>query len=205
MERKSCFWSGIYCYYIFRLFINENEKLYSTLSVVAYIILFCEIWGLSNAGEGLGYDMGFGYRMEMASIIFLSRFLYKKRTKVYLFLSFLCILLAIIYGARANIVGYGFFILVYFLWVRKVNSKMIFLSLFIIIAGLLASSRSFLIYLYDLFTTVGISSRTLYKMIFSDNAFASPSRTKLIWPVLIDALKKMPIYKMYGAYGDRSL
>jgi O-antigen ligase len=198
-------WAGIYCYYIFRLFKNEDEKLFSTLKALAIVILLFEIWGFADHNEGYGYDMGFGYRMEMAAIIFLAQYLNNKRNTRYLVLSLACMAFAILYGSRASIVGYGVFILVYFIWSKQINRRMVFLSVLVIITGVLATSQSFIMYIYNMFSGLGIESRTLYKIAVLGNISASTSRTERIWPVLIEALKEMPIYEMYGAFGDRTL
>lgn len=197
-------WAGIYCYYIFRLFNNNEEKLFETLKAVAYIILFFEIWGFADYNEEYGYDMGFGYRMEMAAIIFLAQYLHNGKSVKYLLLSLLCMVFVVLYGSRASIIGYGVFILVYFIWSKQINRRIVLLSILCIVAGVLASSNSFILLLYNKFSSIGITSRTLYR-IATGTVSKSTARTERIWPVLIEALKNMPLYKMYGAFGDRTL
>lgn len=198
-------WAGIYCYYIFRLFRNNDNILFSTLKAIAITILCFEFWGFVSHDAEYGYDMSFGYRMEMAALIFLADFLQKRNKKVDLVFSLLCMAFALLYGSRAVFIGYGSFIVIYFIWAQKLNIRMTFLAILTIVAGILFSSQTVMYFLYTSFSKIGITSRTLYRLAVSGEITQSVSRTTYIYPVLIDALKKMPVFYIYGAYGDRTL
>lgn len=196
-------WAGIYLYYLVRLFRGNEHKLYQTMKVLAWVLFFFEIWGFFRREEI--YNMGFGYRMEMAAILFILQYLYENKSRIYMFLSFFCLVLALLYGSRASLLGYALFLLVYFIWNRNLTRRTVYFWGLLLGAGLLVSSKAFLTWLYYFLKGRGFVSRTLFRTVVKGNIASSPSRTEIIWPTMIRALKKLPFYKMYGAFGDRTL
>ena len=196
------FGSAIYFYYIIRLFKNSEEELYNLYKAVAYTILFFDIWALYN--RSAAYKMTFGYQMEMAAILFMMQFLRDKK-KHCLILSFFTIMLGVLYGSRACILGYVVFIAIYFMWKRRLNMRQLFIVILGIIAALAYSSLTVMRALYELFASLGFKSRTLYYIANGNILSGDQARQKFIWPKLMENLKQMPIFKMYGAFGDRTL
>ena len=195
--------SAIYFYYIIRLFKNEEERLFNLYKVVAFTILFFDIWALFN--RDAEYKMTFGYQMEMAAILFIMQYLKEKKKIVYLILSLFTILLGILYGSRACIIGYVVFIAIYFLWEGHINWRQVLLMTLGLLAAVAYSSQTIMTALYSLFSSLGFHSRTLYYIAAGDILSVDRARQNYIWPALLEELKHMPLFKMYGAFGDRYL
>jgi hypothetical protein len=195
--------SGIYFYYIIRLFKNDEQKLFNMYKAVAFTILFFDIWAMFN--RDVEYKMTFGYQMEMAAILFIMQYLMERKKKGFLILSLFTILLGILYGSRACIIGYVIFIVLYFLWEGHINKRQVFLMALFVIAAIAYSSQTIMTLVYNLFASMGFHSRTLYYIAAGDILSVDQMRQNLIWPVLMDELKNMPLFKMYGAFGDRYL
>jgi len=195
--------SAIYFYYIIRLFKNEEEKLFKLYKAVAFTILLFDIWAMFNRTEE--YKMTFGYQMEMAAILFIMQYLRERKKKGYLILSLFTILMGILYGSRACIVGYVFFIVLYFLWEGHINRRQVMLMLLGVLAAIAYSSQTIMTLIYNLFASIGLHSRTLYYISIGDILSVDQARQNYIWPALMEELKNMPLFKMYGAFGDRYL
>ena len=193
------FGAGIYGYYIVRLCEDKLDRLYQLFQIVPYVIGFGNIVLIFNRDSA--YRMDFGYHMSLAAILFIGQFLYTKKISSF-FLSAFFILLGILYGSRACIIGYVVFIFVYMLWDRQFSLRKLFLGVSGCVAALLVSSQTAMMGIYKFFLTKGFDSRTLYKLatgsISSDNA-----RQDHLWPILIRLLKRSSFTKMYGAFGDR--
>lgn len=196
--------AGIYSFYLIRLFSREKEKLYKLFQVIAYSIVCLEIWTVFlNRSEE--YMMTFGYQMEMAAILFLASYLENKKRGWHLWISATCMLAGVLYGPRACILGYAFFFAVYICWKGKMDRKQTALIILIMIAAICYSSQMIMVFIYRFFSSLGLHSRTLYLIAMGDIMAADTARQDHIYPVLFDALKRMPIWGMYGAYGDRVL
>ena len=197
------FGSGIYFYYIIRLFKNDEQKLFNMYKAVAFTILFFDIWAMFN--RNAEYNMTFGYQMEMAAILFIMQYLRERKKKGYLLLSFFTILQGILFGSRACIIGYVVFIVLYFFWEGHINRRQVLLMALGVIAAVAYSSQTVMTMIYNLFASMGFHSRTLYYIAVGDVLAVDQARQKYIWPVLMEALKNMPLFKMFGAFGDRYL
>lgn len=195
--------AGIYFYYIIRLFRNEEQKLFKLYKVIAFSILLFDTWALMN--RTAEYSMTFGYQMEMAAIIFIMLFLRERKKRYYLFLSIITIALGVLYGSRGCIIGYVVFIVLYFIWDGHINFKKILLMILGVIAALIYSSETLMMLIYRFFNSLGFHSRTLYFIAAGDVLAVDQARQKYIWPELFEELKNMPLFKVYGAYGDRYL
>lgn len=195
------FGSGIYCYYIFRLFEDKEQKLYDLYKFVAFTILFFEIWAMFDR-SGEDYDMSFGYQMEMAAILFIMIY-FEERKLLYLLLSLFAMATGVLYGSRACILGYIAFVIVYFIWKGELNNRQLLVISLGVLAVITYKSRTVIRMIYDLFASVGLRSRTLYYIAKGDVLEVDRARQDDIWPTLIYRLKEMPIFKIYGAYGDR--
>lgn len=194
--------SPIYCYYLFRLFKNEKEKLYSLFKVVGFSIVAFSIWAMYDRSED--YSMGFGYQMELAAIIFVAVYLYEKKT-AYLIFSLAVMALGVLYGSRACIVGYAVFIALYFLWDGSFDRRKGVLVAIGLVAAFIYKSQPIIKMLYDLFASMGLKSRTLYFIAEGDILATDTARQDWIWPTLTGTLKEMSPFKMYGAFGERPL
>lgn len=194
--------AGIYFYYIIRLFRHEDEeKLYKLYKVVAFTILFFDIWALRMETDE--HRMTFGYQMEIAAIIFMMQYLRERKKKGYMLLSLFAILLGILYGSRAIIIGYVVFIVLYFFWEGHIDRRQGFIMALGVLAALAYSSQTVMTLIYNFFASHGIQSRTLYYIAQGDILAVDQARQNYIWPVLTKKIKDMPLLKMYGAFGDR--
>ena len=193
--------AGIYTYYIIRLYNGNADNVYNTFRMIPYVIFFLNLGTLIN--RSAEYAMDFGYQMEMAAILFLAQYLDEKQKPHKLIFSFVAIFLGVIYGARATILGYVIFIALYMIWKNQMTLKKGFLICVGIIGVILYNSRTFMIFLYNYISSMGLHSRTLYLIASGDVLAADTARQERIWPVLNEVLKNSSIFKMYGAYGDR--
>lgn len=196
--------AGIYTFYLIRMFRHEKEKLYKVFHVLAYTILCLEIWTIFlNRSEE--YLLTFGYQMEIAAMLFLASYLENRKKSLHLFLSIVCMAAGVLYGPRGCILGFGVFFAVYLFWKRKMNARQGLLITLALTAAICYSSQTIMKFIYNLFASLGFHSRTLYYIAQGDVLAVDSARQDSIWPVLIDAIKDMPIFGMYGAYGDRYL
>lgn len=194
--------AGIYFYYMIRLFRHEDEeKLYKLYKAVAFTILFFDIWALNTETDE--HRMTFGYQMEMAAIILMMQYLRERKKKGDLILSLFTILLGILYGSRAIIIGYVIFIVLYFFWNGHIDRRQGMIMALGVLAALAYSSQTVMTLIYNLFASHGINSRTLYYIAQGDILAVDQARQNIIWPTLIEKIKDMPLFKMYGAFGDR--
>lgn len=194
--------AGIYTFYIIRLFGSDMRKLYNVFKIVPYIVFFLNLGTLINRSSE--YAMDFGYQMGMAAILFIAQFLYEEERKIgKLVFSFLAIFFGIIYGARATVLGYVVFIALFMVWQKRMTLKKGILLCIGVIGGILYSSRSFMMWLYNFIYSLGLNSRTLYLIASGDVLSADTARQERIWPVLNSVLKESSLFKMYGAFGDR--
>lgn len=198
------FGAGIYTYYIIRLFKNSGDKLYSLFSVIAYVILFFDIWA-AFFRRSEEYSMGFGYQMEIAAIVFLANYLEEKKGKTKLLLSIICMGMGVLYGSRACVIGYVVFAILYLLWKRRFELKLFFLCFMGLIGAIAINIPKFMRFVYDMFSRLGFQSRTLYLLSKGDIMATDTSRQDIIWPAVIKQLKSRPWYSGMGAYGDRTL
>lgn len=201
--------AAIYCYYIFRLFENKEDEIYKVMKAVAFCTLLFEFLGLFiSSNEKFiqnNYSMGIGYDYELAAMIFLVQFFYEKKAFMSLVFSIICEGLALLYGSRGSLVGFTVFLLVYYIWARKINYKNLFIFFLGIIIAIVISSPDIMYILYRMLESKGIYSRTIYRFVVSGDVANETGRTKYIWPVLVEKLKSLNFFEMMGAYGDRSL
>lgn len=194
--------AGIYTYYIFRMFGTDLDLIYEAYKTIPYIIFFLNLPTLIRGSYE--YAMDFGYQMELAAIMFLVQFFYedgKKKGK--LFFSILAILLSVVYGARASILGYLVFIVCYLIWKQEATfARIAFLGLGII-GALIYNSQLIMMSIYNIFSSMGLESRTLYLIATGDILASDYARQERIWPVLMKVLSESSLFKIYGAYGDR--
>ena len=196
------FGAGIYTYYIFRMFGTDIDLIYDTYKPIPYIVFFLNLptmlFGTSE------YAMDFGYQMELAAIVFLAQYLHEGgKKKVKLAFSCLAMLFGVLYGARASILGYLVFIVCYLIWKKKVTIGRLALVVLAIIGAVVYNSHFLMMGVYNFFSSIGLSSRTLYLIATGDILASDYARQERIWPVLIKKLSESTLFKMYGAYGDR--
>lgn len=196
------FGAGIYTYYLIRLFHREGKKLYRFFRFHAYIILFFEIWVMFFA-RSEEYNLVFGYNLEMSAILFMAMYLSEKKNIHHLILSGAAIMAAVLYGARACIIGYVVFVAVYFIWKNRLDKKQIFLTVMGLIAAVSFLSPPIMGVVYSIFASMGLKSRTLYLLASGNIMAVDTSRQDKIWPILVKALQESSLFKMYGAFGDR--
>ncbi|MDE6784220.1 MAG: hypothetical protein K2J26_02435 [Ruminococcus sp.] len=191
--------AAIYAYYIIRLYEQDADRLYRLFNLIPYV-LFCGnlVLIFSRNSE---YRMDFGYHMAMAGILFIAQYLYQKRRPL-LYLSLLCMLLGILYGSRACIVVFCFFVIIYFVWDTELNPRKILLFVMGACAGIIISSSAIMMRIYQATRAIGFDSRTLY-LLATGEATSDNARQKHLWPVLIHLLEKSSLLKMYGTFGDR--
>lgn len=204
MQKIFTFGAGIYTYYLVRLFKHSKDKLYNLFSVIAYIILFFDIW-TAFIGRSEEYSMGFGYQMELAAIMFLARYLEEKKSKVHLLLSLICIGMGVLYGSRACVIGYILFLIICMLWKRRFQWKQLLLSGMALLAAVAVNSTAMMMAVYNLASSLGFQSRTLYLLAMGNILGSDTARQDRLWPAVIEQLNKMPWYRGMGAYGDRTL
>lgn len=198
------FGAGIYCYYIIRLFKFDSDKLYKLFSYLPFAILFLNIGRLII--HDAEYRMDFGYQMEIVAMLFLLQYLNDEnshRTKLYC--SIIIMFLGVIYGARASIIGYIIFILLFILWKKKVTARQFVLIVLGLLSACIYNSQSIMTYIYNWILNLGINSRTLYLIASGDIMSADTSRQDRIWPLLINYINELSFFNIPGAYTDRYL
>jgi len=198
------FGAGLYTYFLIRLFRRSKGKLYKLFSVIAYVILFFDIW-VAFIGRSEEYSMSFGYQMALAAIIFLARYLEESKQKIHLLLSLFCIGMGVLYGSRACVITYVLFAVVYMLWKGKFEWKHLLIGALGLMAAISINSTAIMKIVYKAAASIGFQSRTLYMLSVGDIMGTDSSRQVRLWPVLIEQLKNMPFYKGMWAYGDRTL
>ncbi len=193
--------AGIYTYYIFRLYGTDVELIYETYKPIPYFIFFLNIPTMLKGSYD--YAMDFGYQMELAAILFLVQYLHEDKKKRKLIFSILAMLFSVVYGARASILGYLVFIVFYLIWKKEATvERIIFLG--VTIAGaLIYNSRIIMMGMYNLISSMGIESRTLYLIATGDILASDYARQDNIWPVLTKLINESSLFKVYGAFGDR--
>lgn len=197
------FGAAIYAYYHIRLFANKREKLYDIFCLLPYLLFFLNIWTFIF-DRTQGYDMDFGYQMELAAILFIAQYLYDKNKKrrLPLILSIICMVVTLLYGARASILGYGIFVFLYFLWDHRMTRQKAIIFVIGLAAILIITSKSAMLMIYNLCLSMGLKSRTLERFIVGSLS-VDASRQDMIWPRLIEVIGDTSFFHMYGAYGDR--
>ena len=198
------FGAGIYAYYLIRLFRDDGDKLYRLYSVIAYAIPCLEIWKLffNSSNE---YEMVFGYQMELAAILFLAGYLNERRSVLKLLLSVGCIAIGVLYGSRGCIIGYVLFFALYLFWKNKMNWKQFLLVSVVFFGAVSVNSPMIMSFIYDLFASIGLKSRTLYYLAQGNILAVDTARQDKIWPKYISKMRSMSIFKGLGVYGDRTL
>ena len=200
------FGGPIYAYYFIRLFREEEAKLISLMKAIAYTILLCDSWAIFSDKtphrEGFEYSMTLGYQMALGAILFLSFYFYENNL-TYLVLSLICMVVVVVCGSRASVVGIVVFLALYYMWKREIGVKQL-LMIFVAVAGVIVYKSPKIVWaLYKLFSAVGLRSRTLYYIAGGDILATDRSRQRTIWPSMVIKMKEMSIFKGYGAYGDR--
>ncbi|WP_270816069.1 O-antigen ligase family protein [Hungatella effluvii] len=192
--------AGIYAYYIIRLFENNIEKLYRVFSVIPCVVAIGNIvLIITRVSE---YRMDFGYHMSFAAILFMGQYLYIKKNRFTLIFSIGCMLLGVLYGSRACVIGYIVFITMYIIWEKKVTTRKIIIMILFCIVAIALSSPAILMGLYNIFSSIGVKSRTLY-LLATGNVSFDMARQERLWPILIGVLNESPFTKIHGAYADR--
>ncbi len=199
------FGSPLFFYYLVRLFKNEEEKMFALLKAVAFSTMCLDIWTLfDRSSADKDYSMGFGYQMEMAAIIFLAVYLYEKKN-LYLVFSIAAMMLGVLYGSRACIIGYAVFVVLYFVWDNSITKQKGTIVVLGISAAVIYESKFVVKLIYDFFNSMGLYSRTLYYIARGDILEPDTARQDSIWPSMIVHIKELTPFKMYGAFGDRNL
>lgn len=194
--------SGFYAYYIIRMFGDDVDGVYETYNIIPYIVFFLNLPTLIK--QSSEYSMDFGYQMEFSAIMFLVLYLYEgAKHKNKLVFSVIAMLLGVLYGARASILGYLFFIVFYLVWRRQITFGRIALVAVAIIGAIVYNSQIIMMSIYNLFASFGLSSRTLYLIATGDILADDYARQERIWSALTKLLQESSFFKMYGAYGDR--
>lgn len=199
------FGRGIYAYYIIRQYQYRSEELFRLLKAVA-ACLFLNIGSIFTMDTS--YSMGFGYHMEMTALIFLAEYVNiskehrQQKTIVSLVLSFTAIILGILFGSRACVVGYALFILVTLFFKGKPNLRQITLAGLLMVAILIITSKPIMTAVYNTVEGLGFNSRTLYYISRGDLMNDQARQTK-IWPMLGEVIHNSSLFKMHGAYADR--
>lgn len=196
--------SAIYAYYVIRLHGKDPEKLWDIYKIIPYALLFLNIWTIFfNRTDK--YKMDFGYQMGMAATLFMAGFLHEKNKPHRLILSLGCIAAGVLYGSRACVIGYGVFILIYFIWSRKMTIRKTVVFAIAAAAVITFFSQTVLMWIYRFFNGLGLHSRTLYLLATNNIMGADTARQDKIWPVLIEELKNTSVFKAHGVYGGRYL
>lgn len=196
------FGAAIYAYYIIKMNRYDTENLYDVFGVIAFIIFIANIGTFIN--RNAEYDMAFGYQMSMAAIIFISQYFYRQKKIIYFIMSILSMGLGILYGSRACVIGYVVFITLFFIWERKITLKLFFFLLVGVIGVIILNSGTFLMIIYNFFSSIGLESRTLYLLV-SESIALDVARTERIWPLLLEHIQNSGIFEPLGAFGDRYL
>lgn len=193
---------ALYVYYLFRMYGENTDAIYESYKIIPFLIFFLNLPTLIVRSSE--YAMDFGYQMEMAAILFLVQYLYEGRNKIgKLILSLVAMLFGVLYGARASIIGYMLFILLYLMWKKRITIGRIFLLIAGILGVIVYNSQTIMMAIYNFFSSFGLHSRTLYLIASGDILASDYSRQERIWPVLTELLENSSLFKMYGAYGDR--
>lgn len=199
------FGAGIYAYYIFRQYQNRSEELFQLLKVVA-VCMFLNIHAVLDME--LGYSMDFGYQMEMAALILLANYLNVSREKrdkssaLSLIFSAFAIFLGVLFGSRACVLGYAAFVILTLFFNGKPNGRQIAMTAILAAAVLLVTSSTLMTALYELLKSVGIDSRTIYRL--SQGALTTDrARQVRIWPAMREVIRNSTLFQMHGAYADR--
>ena len=206
MRSVFSFGAAIYCYFLIRLYKNKNENLYGIFRIFPYLLLFFNIWTMlfNRVDE---YKIDFGYQMEMAAILFLAQYLFEKGNKHHLklVLSLLSILMGVLYGSRACIIGYIVFVILFFIWQHHITPRQLLLMFIGVLAAIMYSSNAVMMMIYRFFSSLGLHSRTLYYIALGNILAVDTARQDRIWPVLIEAIKNSSPFLIRGAYGGRYL
>ena len=201
-EAVFSFGSAIYAYYVIRLHAGNPDHLYRIYRFMPYALLFLNI-GTLLFNRSDAYSMDFGYQMALAAMLFMAVYLHEKSKPHRLILSFCCIAAGVLYGSRACIIGYGLFIVLYFIWQRKMTARLF--AVFALAAAALTAffSQTVMMWIYRFFSGIGLNSRTLYLLAQGNILAADTARQDKIWPALFSILRRTPLFKAYGAYGGR--
>lgn len=196
------FWILI-IFIIFLLEEGADEELYKDMQINCIIIIliciFAQIKGvyaddLSNGNYTLNY-MSYGYTITAQVLILLEcNKLNKDKLKLIInIISFIAIILSVIYGNRGILITYFFYYLYNFTLRKKIlttdniKKKII---LFFVLLLLLLNLKFILIMLNNFFDQLGIHSRNLTKLL--SNSFMESTNRNIIYKQAIELIEKNP-------------
>lgn len=206
--------NGIYAYLFVRM-LKEPEKLMKGLRVsgllmmgYSILLLFFSLrrgyWiGENYLGETvhLSYDLNFGYNLLLPVCTFLLAGL-KDRSIKDLILAVLGIIMIFIGGARGPFLGIIIFGVLYVLMsTSESKHKVRNILLILIIGGLVfIYYRAILTFAGNLLESVGISSRTITKLL--DGSISEDNGRTMIWAAAVNCIRENPFGS--GAMGARN-
>lgn len=208
-------YSMIFSYYFIRI-LPSYEKIKKAFQNIAIVTFLGTFWNFSSGtavGGGATYSMIYGYSMSLCAILFLWQFFDSKKQYGYLFLSLVCIGLAGLLGSRGALVGYGGYVILYFIFVDRplVSMRKVWFAGICVIGFVVYESKPFLMALYRFTDKMGFTSRTLL-MLAQGEIATNNGRTNINRDIHQGhsdqqqrGLDQMGLFEHKGAYGDRIL
>lgn len=204
--------------FIFVSAIEDPKDLIKYLKFVAYILLAyysyrllkAEVQGYwitttTSAGPTkTEYDLSYGYdHLLVFSVFCCSGFREGKRR--YFILSGISMIEILMGGSRGPLLGVMLMLVIMYVLYRKTLNKairvlIVCLVVIVLILFLLMGMDGFLMAIGTLFNQMGISSRTIAKLLSGSEALDGTGRDRL-YAIAIDMIKDG--FWGYGAYGDR--
>lgn len=208
---------ALYAYLFVRLFEGDPTGLWITLrqaSVILFIYWSLVMFNALRRGYWedydengrlirMSYNLTFGYSMLMPIVVF---YLEHRRNKnfIYLTLSIAALIEVLLAGSRGPMICVGvLFVIelarnVRYAWVWVLLFICVFLALLVSIIGL----DTLLISLQEFLHSIGVSSRSLNRLI--SGTIADENGRDIIWDAAVRAIRRAPLFG-YGVYGDRPL
>lgn len=176
--------------------VVNKEVLYKVLLKASYLISFILFFNLifhtsDTAGEGVEYDMFFGFAMITPTLFHLNQ-IFKKRNVGITILVIGEILSLILYANRAVLLSLAFFVF-YKMFIARRSKNPLYPFLFIFLSLSVYVFRDAIIMsLVDLFSIFGKESRTITMAL--DNNLSDGSGREDFWAICIQMLKAKPVF-----------
>ena len=197
--------SFIWLFLIIILYDLDPKQVFRYLDKAAFLILFCSLFEPFTTYVTSQHDgyMVFGMRVLTCSIIFVFYY-YETGLKRYLFSFVVSALLIFGYGNRSALLICVILYVIGMFRTGQSLQKKITISLILVIAALsmFLFQRQIISILSGVLESVGISSRTLNKMI--DGSISDNNGREIIWSNALRYIK-MKWFTGYGIAGDRTL
>lgn len=200
--------------FVYSYSIDDSELLYKEMVKASNVIFFIGIvtslfiifndTGYSNMSVDQKYSMSLSYNLLMPSLIFINEF-FNKAKLIELIKFLITLFIIILLGARGPIMCIGIFIILRLLKTRSnmTLKKIIIFSLVNVLLFLIFINFEKFIYNIYMYSknNFGMESRTLYKLIFTDEIGITGRDT--IYKNMISITKENAMFGV-GFLGDRN-